>query len=99
MFVDFSPCVRSRFCCRCVITIAFFSCPHRHCRVDCRRPGPVVFRTEKTHMTQTYSPPKSTIAATSSRSEEVEYQVEAMSYRWTFIGEVLSIVLLSILFR
>ncbi len=50
-------------------------------------------------MTQTYSPPKSTIAATSSRSEEVEYQVEAMSYRWTFIGEVLSIVLLSILFR
>lgn len=44
-------------------------------------------------MTQTYSHPKSTVAATSSDSAEVEYQNEAMSYRWTFIGGVLSILL------
>jgi hypothetical protein len=45
-------------------------------------------------MTQsTYSLPESTVAATSSLSEEVEYQNEAMSYRWTFIGGVLSILL------
>jgi hypothetical protein len=38
-------------------------------------------------------PPKRTVAATSSRSEEVENQTEAMSYRWTFIGGFLSLLL------
>lgn len=45
-------------------------------------------------MTQSaYSHPQSTVAATSNCSAEVEYQNEAMSYRWTFIGGVLSILL------
>jgi hypothetical protein len=67
-----------------VVAVTFRSCLHRRCRVDCRRQGSVVFRTEKTHMTQsTYSLLESTVAPTSNCSEEVEYQNEAMSYRWT----------------
>lgn len=67
-----------------VVAVTFRSCLHRRCRVDCRRQGSVVFRTEKTHMTQsTYSLLESTVAPTSNCSEDVEYQNEAMSYRWT----------------